>query len=269
MGSQVADILIRIVEQRRRRLTGTATTSQPFSATKEHRLLSPQDNPFLRALAAARGHAVIAEIKLGSPRLGSLVDEIDPVKLAKSYRAAGATALSVVVEPDFFFGSYQLLTECKAASGLPVIAKDFVVDSCQLEFAARAGADAILLIAALYQERELIDYANQARSLGLVPLIETHSRGDLAKLGSVDWELIGVNNRDLSSFEVDLKQSLELIPQLPSCGLKVAESGISTPQELLLLSEAGFDAFLIGESLLLAADPEAKLREFLSLLPTT
>jgi indole-3-glycerol phosphate synthase len=186
---------------------------------------------------------VIAEIKLGSP-----------------------VALSVVVEPDFFFGSYELLTECKAAAKLPVIAKDFIVDQCQLEMAAQAGADAILLIAALYREEELIDYANQARSLGLVPLIETHSRGDLGKLGSLDWELIGINNRDLTSFEVDLQRSLDLIPQVPCSGIKVTESGIWTPQELLQLSEAGFDAFLVGESLLLAEDPETKLRELVSLV---
>ena len=129
-----------------------------------------------------------------------------------------------------------------------------------------AGADAILLIAALYQRPELLDYANRARSLGLVPLVETHSQDDVDKLGNDSWELVGVNNRDLETFEVDLHHSVEAIHKLPEVGLKVAESGISTPKELRMLSDAGFDAFLVGESLLLADDPEAKLRELLSLV---
>jgi indole-3-glycerol phosphate synthase len=269
MGAQVADILVRIVEQRRRRMANSRAASGQVDFTDSQReLLSSDDHPFLKALLLARGRAVIAEIKMGSPRLGSLADRFDPVAVARSYGAAGAAALSVVVEPDFFFGSYDLLTECKSAAGLPAIAKDFIVDPCQLVSAANAGADAILLIAALYRQDELMQYANHARSLGLVPLIETHSTGEFAGLRSAEWELIGVNNRNLTTFEVDLENSFKMISQLPSSGLKIAESGISTPQDLLLLSQAGFDAFLIGESLLLAEDPGAKLRELISLAPS-
>lgn len=220
-------------------------------------------NAFFSALAARRGRAVIAEIKMGSPRLGSLVGRVDPVAQATAYVAGGAAALSVVVEPDFFQGSYGLLTECKAASGLPAIAKDFVVHEIQLQWASEAGADAVLLIAALHEPAELRAYAQQARALGLVPLIETHTGEDLAKLAGAEWELVGVNNRDLRTFEVTLENSIDLAPRLPASALRVAESAIHTSTDLARLRAAGFDAFLIGESLLLSPDPAAKLRELL------
>ena len=217
-------------------------------------------NPFLEALEERRGRAVIAEIKMGSPRLGSLEDRVDPVGQARTYAEYGAAALSVVVEPDFFHGSYELLTRCREASGLPALAKDFVVDRRQLEWARRAGAQAVLLIAALYEAPELRSYAQEAQRLGLVPLVETHQRSDLAKLDGRGWELVAVNNRDLQSFEVNLERSIEIAPELPEGALKVAESGISRRAEVERLAAAGFDAFLVGESLLLAEDPAAQLR---------
>jgi indole-3-glycerol phosphate synthase len=198
---------------------------------------------------------------MGSPRLGSLHGRFDPVKQARTYAENGAAALSVVVEPDFFHGDYELLTLCREASGLPAIAKDFVVDPVQLVWAKDAGADAVLLIAALHEAEELAGYARMARGLGLVPLIETHDAGDVAKLLGEPWEIVGVNNRDLRTFEVDLQHSISLVPSLPPGALRVAESGIRDALDLLMLRESGFDAFLIGESLLLAPDPGAKLRE--------
>jgi indole-3-glycerol phosphate synthase len=204
--------------------------------------------------------AIIAEIKMGSPRLGSLQGRVDPIAQARLYAANGAAALSVVVEPDFFFGSYELLAACRAASGLPAIAKDFVVDPMQLAWARRAGADAVLLIAALYEPEELAHYARIARGLGLAPLIETHDAADLVRLAGEPWELVGINNRDLRTFEVDLERSIALLPLLPPAALKVAESGIRDALDVALLADSGFDALLIGESLLLADDPAAKLR---------
>jgi indole-3-glycerol phosphate synthase len=169
----------------------------------------------------------------------------------------------VVVEPDFFGGDYELLARCRAASGLPAIAKDFVVDLLQLEWARAAGADAVLLIAALYRREELLAWAAAARAVGLVPLVETHDAADLERLADAPWELVGVNNRDLRTFIVDLGHSLRLAPGLPAGAIKVAESGIAARRDLERLAAAGFDAFLVGESLLLAADPGAKLRELL------
>ena len=219
------------------------------------------DNRFLAALAARRGAAVIAEIKMGSPRLGSLADRVDPARQAAAYVRGGASALSVVVEPDFFFGSYELLSRAASSSGLPVLAKDFVIDERQIEWAHRAGASAVLLLAAILPVEELRGFAGLARSLGLVPLIETHDSADLTKLAGAHWELVGINNRDLRTFAVDLEQSIRRLPEIPSGALRVAESGIAGRGDLERLAAAGFDAFLVGESLLLAADPEAKLRE--------
>lgn len=285
MGAKAAvpDLLLRIAERRRERLAEVrsrepgsaaagATAAAPADVGSE--LLSPHDNPFLAALVkgASAGRtapatpatpappAIIAEVKMGSPRLGSLQGRVDPIAQARIYAANGAAALSVVVEPDFFFGSYELLAGCRAASGLPAIAKDFVVDPLQLVWARRAGADAVLLIAALYEPDELAHYARLARALGLAPLIETHDAADVGLLAGEPWELVGINNRDLRTFEVDLERAIALLPLLPPGALKVAESGIRDALDVALLADSGFDALLIGESLLLAKDPAAQLR---------
>jgi indole-3-glycerol phosphate synthase len=281
------DFLLRIAARRRERMAEAGPRDAGPLAIASG-VLGPGDNPFLAALAnppragaitafgAPAAHAtasslpesprspatpaIIAEVKMGSPRLGSLQGRVDPIAQARLYAANGAAALSVVVEPDFFFGSYELLTACRAASGLPAIAKDFVVDPIQLVWARRAGADAVLLIAALYEPEELAHYARIARGLGLAPLIETHAAADLVRLAGEPWELVGVNNRDLRTFEVDLERSIALLPLLPPAALKVAESGIRDALDVALLADSGFDALLIGESLLLAEDPAAKLR---------
>ena len=256
------DVLLRITERRRERLS--AETAAADWAEGSPRM--PVDNAFLAALRR-RGPgiapSIIAEVKMGSPRLGNLHGRVDPVAQARLYAENGAAALSVVVEPDFFHGGYDLLAACREASGLPAIAKDFIVDPVQLLWARDAGADAILLIAALYEPEEMARYARLARGLGLVPLVETHDADDIAKLGGEPWEMVGINNRNLRTFEVDLQNSISLLAGLPEESVKVAESGIRDGLDVLLLRESGFDAFLIGETLLLAPDPAAKLRELL------
>lgn len=254
--TEVARILREIVDRRRETVRPSGEDWVP-----RQELLAEEESPFLAALAARRGRAVIAEVKMGSPRIGSLVGRVDPEEQARLYRAHGAAALSVVVEPDFFHGSYELLARCREASGLPAVAKDFVVDPVQLRWAREAGASAVLLIAALHDAAELRRLAGLARGLGLVPLVETHDEGDLERLLGVAWELVGVNNRDLRTFEVDLARSEALVPRLPAGALRVAESGIASGADVERLRRAGFDAFLVGESLLLAKDPAAKLRE--------
>lgn len=270
--AEVPDILRRICEQRRRRVSpcGAGTVS---AGTPARRL--PGDSPgrrFLEAIEARRGRAVIAEIKMGSPKLGDLRGRFDPVARAETYAAAGAACLSVVVEPDSFHGSYELLADCVAASGLPAVAKDFVVYDVQLEWARDAGACAVLLIAALYDAAELRRLAALAQGLGLVPLIETHDDEDFEKLrpadggevvGAPEWRLVGINNRDLRTFAVDLERSADRVGRLPSSALKVAESGIHTGADVARLRQAGFDAFLIGERLVLSGDPAAALAELL------
>ncbi|GMU64998.1 MAG: hypothetical protein AMXMBFR36_12720 [Acidobacteriota bacterium] len=273
------DILARIVAKRRERY-GLATdggSTTPFNGGLSPSSLPSAEEPLplaaasllegnrfleaLRARAAAGGRAAIAEVKLGSPRLESLAGRIDPEHQAEIYAGAGAACLSVVVEPDFFRGSWFLLERCARACGLPTIAKDFVVSERQLDEAAEAGAEAILLVAALYERDALAAWAAAARLRGLAPLIETHDASDLERLAGTAWEMVGVNNRDLRTFEVDLDRSIALAPRLPPGALRVAESGIATREDVDRLAAAGFDAFLVGESLLLAADPGAKLRE--------
>lgn len=274
---RVAEVLARIVEGRRRRVAESgealgvaglkASEVAAPAAESPSAILDADSNGFLAALqegsAGRNGAAVIAEVKMGSPRLGSLVGQVDPEQQARTYRDAGASALSVVVEPDFFHGGYELLERCRRASGLPAIAKDFVVDPVQLRWAAEAGADAVLLIAALYDRATLHALAAAARRLGLVPLVETHAEGDLELLVGASWELVGVNNRDLRTFDVNLGHSEAMAPRLPQGALKVAESGIASGADVARLHRAGFRAFLVGESLLLAEDPAAQLQELL------
>jgi indole-3-glycerol phosphate synthase len=264
---QAPDILLRITAQRREHYgiaRGKLDLGDAPSAGADPALVDAAANPFLAALAAHRGRAIIAEVKLGSPRLGSLRGTFDPEVHARAYAESGAVALSVVVEPDSFFGSYDLLRRCRAASGLPAIAKDFVVTTAQLDEAKAAGADAVLLIASLYEADTLRRLAGAARRLGLAPLIETHDRADVEKLEGASWELVGVNNRDLRTFIVNLSHSISLQPHLPVGALKVAESGLRTAADLGRLRKAGFDAFLVGESLITTPDPTTKLRELLS-----
>jgi indole-3-glycerol phosphate synthase len=259
------DVLQKIVEQRKRRLKeeNALGTAPDLSLGPPH---TSADNEFLAALSNRRRQqapGIIAEIKRGSPRLGFVGDRFDPIAQARLYAERGAACLSVVVEPDHFFGSYELLASCREASGLPAIAKDFIVDPIQLVQARDAGASAVLLIAALLSAAELEDYAGQARGLGLVPLVETTDPDDLAKVAMAEegWEIVGVNNRDLRTFDVSLERSMTLLPLLPFGAIKVAESGIRRGADVALLIDAGFDAFLVGEALLLAENPGALLAE--------
>ncbi|MEE2778611.1 MAG: indole-3-glycerol phosphate synthase TrpC [Acidobacteriota bacterium] len=255
------DILLEICARRRERLGVSAGAFEVAggAAGDVDAAGSQGANALCRSLDAKRGEAVIAEVKLGSPKLGSLVGTFDPEEQARAYAAAGAAALSVVVEPDFFWGSYDILARCREASGLPAIAKDFVVSLRQLELASEAGASAVLLIAALYDAETLATYARLAREHGLVPLVETHGMDDMRKLGESSWELVGVNNRDLRTFTVDLDHSITMLPELPASALKVAESGIHGRDDIVKLQQAGFDAFLIGEALVKSGDPATKL----------
>lgn len=262
----IADILKRIVARRRSRIEELLSSGSVL-AHEEGIPADPRatSGDFVQALRSVRGRAIIAEVKLGSPRLGSLAATVDPEAQARVYSENGAACLSVVVEPDFFFGSYELLARCREVSGLPTLAKDFVVHPVQIEWARRAGADAVLLIAALLPADELRELAETVRRLGMVPLIECHSEDELAMLRGDDWEMVGINNRDLKTFEVSLDQSIAMLSNMPPESLRVAESGIKTGEDVGRLEAAGFGAFLVGESLLLSADPASKLRELVGL----
>ena len=221
-GGGVPDVLARIVAVRRSRLAAEPAPPHPVASPEREAPLTAADNRFLAALAtvSAGRAAIIAEVKMGSPRIGSLAGRVDPEAQARLYAAGGAAALSVVVEPDFFGGSYELLARCRAASGLPAIAKDFLVDERQLAWAQGGGRRRACCSSPPCTTPPSLRRAGRgrARGLGLAPLVETHGAGDLAKLAGAEWELVGVNNRDLRTFEVDLEHSIACLPRAAGGG---------------------------------------------------
>jgi len=208
---------------------------------------------------AAHGPAVIAEIKKASPSKGLIRRDFDPAWLARRYRAGGAAALSVLTDEPYFQGSLRNLELASAAAPLPCLRKDFMVDEYQIVEARAHRADAILLIAAALSAAELKRFAEAAHALALDVLVEVHTADELTlvldALGETGADAIGVNNRDLKSFDVSQDISLALVDRIPSNLVRVTESGISTPEDIARLRKAGFDAFLIGESLMRQPDP--------------
>ncbi len=217
---------------------------------------------------ANRGPAVIGEIKKASPSKGLIRADFDPAWLARRYRAGGAAALSVLTDEPYFQGSLRNLELASAAAPLPCLRKDFVIDEYQITEARAHRADAILLIAAALSAAELKRFAQAARSLALDVLVEVHTAAELDEvlnaLGESGADAIGVNNRDLKTFEVSPEISLALVDRIPASVVRVTESGISTREEIARLRKAGFHAFLIGEGLMRQPDPGVTLAELLS-----
>ncbi len=216
---------------------------------------------------AERGPAVIAEIKKASPSKGLIRAAFDPAWLARRYRTGGAAALSVLTDEPYFQGSLRNLELASAAAPLPCLRKDFIVDEYQIVEARAHRADAILLIAAALNAAELKRFAKAAHALALDVLVEVHTGDELADvldtLGETGADAIGVNNRDLKTFDVSPDVSLALVDRIPASVIRVTESGISTPEDIARLRKAGFDAFLIGESLMRQPDPGVALAELL------
>lgn len=217
---------------------------------------------------ADEGVAIIAEIKKASPSRGLIRAEFDAAELAKSYLAGGAAALSVLTDGPFFQGSLRDLELASAAVSLPCLRKDFMVDEYQIVEARAHRADAILLIAGALANDELKRFSTEARGMTLNVLVEVHTAGELDRvLDALGWDgadAIGVNNRDLKTLEVRLETSLELAERIPPTVLRIAESGIAMPEDLVRLRAAGFDAFLIGESLMRQTDPGTALMELMA-----
>lgn len=222
---------------------------------------------------AASGPAVIAEVKKASPSKGLIRADFDPAWLAARYQAGGAAALSVLTDEPYFQGSLRNLELASAAVALPCLRKDFTVDAYQIVEARAHHADAILLIAAALTNAELQQFARTAHGMELDVLVEVHTGDELDRvldaLGQSGADAIGVNNRDLNTFEVRLERSLELAEHIPASALRVAESGIHTAADLARLRAAGFHAFLIGESLMRQPDPGAALESLLAHMPVT
>ncbi len=220
----------------------------------------------LRSLAAV-GPAVIAEIKKASPSKGLIRADFDPEWLARRYRAGGAAALSVLTDEPYFQGSLRNLELASAAVPLPCLRKDFIVDEYQIVEARAHRADAILLIAAALGAADLKRLAEAARALALDVLVEVHTADELTlvldTLGKNGADAIGVNNRDLKTFEVRQETSLALVDRIPASVVRVTESGIATREDIVRLRQAGFDAFLVGESLMRQPDPGEALAALL------
>jgi indole-3-glycerol phosphate synthase len=218
--------------------------------------------PFAGALQRQEP-AIIAEIKKASPSKGLLQPDFHPAFIAHSYEEGRAACLSVLTDSRYFQGSLHDLEAARAAVSLPVLRKDFTIDRLQIFESAAHGADAILLIAAVLDTAELSSFRELATSLGMAALVEVHDSDELLKAIDSGAEIIGVNNRNLETFEVSLDTSLRLSFQMPSTAIRVSESGINTRSDIDLLRGAGFHAFLIGESLMKAENPAATLHSLL------
>lgn len=250
-------ILAEIVEHKKQEIEELHERAGALEQQAHERKSRPR--PFLDSL---RRHepAIIAEIKKASPSRGLLEPDFHPAFIAHSYEEGGAACLSVLTDKNYFQGSLHDLEAARAAVSLPVLRKDFTLDRVQIFEAAAHGADAILLIAAILDTAELRSLREVAAALGLAALIEVHDAEELAKAVDSGAEMIGVNNRDLETFEVSLDTSLRLSYLLPANVVRVSESGIHTRADIELLRGAGFHAFLVGESLMRSPTPSAALR---------
>lgn len=235
-------------------------------AALERAAAAHQPRGFARALRAkvqAEGVAVIAELKKASPSKGLIRADFDAAVLAPMLEAGGAAVLSVLTDEKFFQGSLENLRKASAAVKIPCLRKDFMVDEFQVLEARANGADAILLIVAALTDSELRTLRKSARSFGLDVLCEVHDADELERALTLNCECVGVNSRDLRTFEVSLDRACELAARLPASAVKVAESGIHTAADMVRLRAAGYEAFLIGESLMRQPDPGVALAKLL------
>lgn len=229
----------------------TAIWSLPLPLSFKDALLPVQDGRV----------RVIAEVKKASPSKGIIREDFDYLEIARIYEQNGASALSILTDRNFFQGSIDYLSEIRHHVSIPLLRKDFVFDEYQIFEARGYGADAVLLIAAVLDDKELTDFVELSLNLGMTPLLEVHDEAELERGLKTNAELIGINNRDLQTFKTDLNTTVRLINNIPDDKIVVSESGINTKEDIKLLKDAGVDAFLIGEALMREADIGAKLRE--------
>jgi indole-3-glycerol phosphate synthase len=252
-------VLDRIVEETREELARRREIV-PLSQLQAALGGRPESRPFQEALTRP-GISVIAEHKRRSPSAGVIREGAEAVDVVQAYERGGAAALSILTEPFHFAGSLDDLRAARAATHLPVLRKDFIVDSYQLYESAAAGADAILLIVAALEHEALRELHREAWALDLDVLVEVHDEPELEAALDVEAEVIGINNRDLTDFSVDLERTFELLSDVPTGKTVVSESGFSTREQLDELDRVGVDAVLIGETLMRAPDVEAACRE--------
>ena len=230
-------------------------------ADAESRVLTRDFVGAMRSKIAAGHPAVIAEIKKASPSKGVLREEFIPADIAQSYAEYGAACLSVLTDVDFFQGSVDFLKQARASCQLPVLRKDFMVDAYQIYESRAMGADAVLLIAACLDDAQMKDFEAIARNLDMAVLVEVHDQAELERALKLKTPLIGVNNRNLKTFEVSLDTTLTLRSHVPADRILVTESGIQTREDVLRMGASGVNAFLVGEAFMRASDPGVALAE--------
>jgi indole-3-glycerol phosphate synthase len=256
----VPDILARIVAKKREELR-SARPAPAWERQAETCMASRRD---FRGALRGRTPAIIAEVKKASPSKGLLSAVFDPARIAAQYESGGAAALSVLTDESFFQGSLADLEAARARVSLPVLRKDFTIATAHVLEAAAHGADAILLIAAILTEREIRNFHEAAARYRMAALVEVHNRAELDVAIAAGSDFIGVNNRDLSTFEVTLETSLRLAEHMPPGALLVSESGIRDAADIARLRTAGYSAFLVGEHLMRADDPAEALRKLVA-----
>lgn len=253
----MSDILEKIVSVKREEVAA-AIRRKSFAdmrADAESRVLTRDFVGAMRAKNTAGRPAVIAEIKKASPSKGVLRADFIPADIAQSYAENGAACLSVLTDVQFFQGSVDYLKQARASCQLPVLRKDFIVDAYQVYESRAMGADCILLIAACLDDGQMAELEMIARSLDMAVLVEVHDEGELARALKLKTPLVGVNNRNLRTFEVTLETTLSMITQVPADRLLVTESGVVTRDDVLRLGAAGVNAYLVGEAFMRASDP--------------
>ncbi len=248
------DLLARIVARTRERV-GERRRAFPIDKLQVTAPTPTGRRPFAQALSRPGRFNVIAEFKRRSPSRGTLRSDLHPVQVAQAYEIAGAAAISVVTEEEFFGGSLEDLREARGATLLPTLRKDFIVDPYQIWEAWYAGADAILLIVAALSDAELSELSATALEVGLDAVVEVHDRAELERAAASGARIVGVNSRNLRTLEVDLDTAFSLVAHIPAGVIKIAESGIRSAADLRRLREAGYQAFLVGEHLMTSADP--------------
>ncbi|MBX3645548.1 MAG: indole-3-glycerol phosphate synthase TrpC [Rubrivivax sp.] len=259
----MSDILQRIVAVKREEIVAARVRCDAATLRRAAQAQAPARDfaGALRAKISSGQAAVIAEVKKASPSKGVLREHFVPAEIAASYARHGAACLSVLTDRQFFQGGPEYLQQARAACSLPVLRKDFMVDAYQVDEARAWGADCILLIAACLDDAQLADLEAQALGLGMAVLVEVHDADELQRALRLKTPLIGINNRNLRSFEVTLDTTLALLPQLPADRLLVTESGILGREDVQRMRAAQVHAFLVGEAFMRADDPGAALAE--------
>jgi indole-3-glycerol phosphate synthase len=219
---------------------------------------------FKAAISIPQKISLIAEIKFASPSAGLIREKTDPIPIGRIYENAGAAAISLLTDKRFFQGNLEYLPRLKTANSLPILRKDFIIDEVQVREAFFYGADAVLLIARILSQQQLTEYIDLCRKLGMAPLTEVHSRDDLEKAVASGAEIIGINNRDLDSFNVDIHTTFKLAPLVPNNCILVSESGITTKDDIHALQTTGIQAVLVGSALMRSKDPAKKAKEIVT-----